>query len=109
MKMRDALEIAKRLVDAVKDADLCDFIYGSDFCKSCQFIPMCKAARDCESALSEPVRNYDRFNTPEEAIRMFESDMRESGKVGFINPFTEVVKWLFAPAAERKGEEDGSK
>ena len=56
------------------------------------------------TALSKPPRNCDRFNTPEEAIRMFESDMRESGKVGFINPFTEVVKWLFAPVEEHKGE-----
>lgn len=63
----------------------------------------------CASALSAPPRNCDVYKTPEESIRMFESYIRESGKVGFINPFTEVVKWLFAPATEKKGESDGSK
>lgn len=43
---------AKRLVDAVKEADLCDFNYGAEFCKSCKYNPMCKAARDCESAIA---------------------------------------------------------
>ena len=56
------------------------------------------------AALSAPPKNCDLYNTPEESIRMFETYIRESGKVGFINPFTEVVKWLFAPSAERKGE-----
>ena len=43
---------AKRLVDAVKEADLCDFNYGAEFCKSCKYNHMCKAARDCESAIA---------------------------------------------------------
>ena len=58
------------------------------------------------TALSAPPRNCDQYNTSEESIRMFESYIRESGKVGFINPFTEVVKWLFAPATEQKGEDE---
>ena len=63
-------EYAKRLVDAVKDADLCDFIYGSDFCKSCMYNPMCKAARDCEAALSAPPRNCDVGTAEEQSERM---------------------------------------
>lgn len=55
------------------------------------------------SALSAPPRNCDVCKTPEDCMRAFESYVREHGKLGFINPFTEVVKWLLAPA-ERKGE-----
>lgn len=65
-------EYAKRLVDAVKDADLCDFIYGSNFCKSCMYNPMCKAARDCEAALSAPIKNCDRFGDWDEAAAEYE-------------------------------------
>ena len=57
-----------------------------------------------DAALAAPPRNCDKYKTPEESIRMFESYIRESWKLGFINPFTEVVKWLFEPAAERKGD-----
>jgi len=67
----------------------------------------CSLLKQARAALSAPERNCDKYKTPEESIRMFESYIRESGKLGFINPFTEVVKWLFAPAAERKGEGDG--
>ena len=88
-------EYSKRLVDAVKDADLCDFIYGSDFCKSCQFIPMCKAARDCESALSAPPRNCDKYRDYESLCRAWENAVMVEGIT--------FGKWLFAPATERKG------
>ena len=117
MKMRDALEIAKKAIcHHARIKHTCDSLAweNSTINANCGDIlcghrDLCEAKTAIQKALSEPVRNCDRFNTPEEAIRMFESDMRESGKVGFINPFTEVVKWLFAPAAERKGEADGSK
>jgi hypothetical protein len=52
-------------------------------------------------ALSAPARNCDRFENYEDALSEFENQIRIEGRLGFINPFTEVVNWLLA---EAKGE-----
>ena len=106
--LREALEYL------LKQRDILDFCHNNLGSKTWEdwdkvYNVLRKIIEKAMRALAKPPRNCDVYKTPEESIRMFESYIRESGKVGFINPFTEVVKWLFAPAAERKGESNGSK
>ena len=63
----------------------------------------CKAVvRRINAALSAPARNCDRFGGDKD--RLIEACMRERGLLVTEN-FHEVFHhWLFAPAAERKGE-----
>lgn len=99
-KMRDALEkivIAAKVYTEAPDDQYPAVVSGLA-------ATVCKKARD---ALVAPARNCDVYKTPEDCMREFESYVREHGKLGFINPYTEVVKWLLAPAAELKGEGDG--
>lgn len=60
-----------------------------------------------EAALAAPVRNCEKYKTPEDCMRAFVSYVRKHGKLGFIHPYTEVVKWLLAPATEQEGGSDG--
>jgi hypothetical protein len=56
-------------------------------------------------ALSEPPRNCDRFSTWEEANKAFEKE--NAHRIGFMNLYTDVLKWLFAPSTEKEGETKG--
>ena len=53
-------------------------------------------------------RNCDKYATHNDAMKAFEVFVCEQGKLGFINPFTEAFKWLFAPATEKEGGNDGN-
>lgn len=54
-----------------------------------------KIVRD---ALAAPPRNCDRFENYGDALEAFEKQIRSEGRLGFVNLFIEVVKWLFAEA-----------
>ena len=49
-----------------------------------------------DRALADPPRNCDKFATWKEASRAFEDAHRK--RVGFLNLYVDVLKWLFAPA-----------
>jgi hypothetical protein len=55
------------------------------------------------TALAAPARNCDKYANHNDAMKAFEAFVREQGKLGFINPYTEAFKWLFAPATEKEG------
>jgi hypothetical protein len=57
----------------------------------------------CDAALSVPPRNCDMYANHNDAMKAFEAFVREQGKLGFINPYTEAFKWLFATATEKEG------
>lgn len=57
----------------------------------------------CDAALSNPPRNCDKYANRNDAMQAFEAFVREQGKLGFINPYTEAFKWLLAPATEKEG------
>lgn len=95
MRIETDLDDAAAMREAlVKIREKC-VIYNNDLAEEIDAL--------CGNALSAPARNCDVYKTPEDCMRAFESYVREHGKLGFINPFTEVVKWLLAPAAEQKG------
>jgi hypothetical protein len=52
------------------------------------------------AALSAPPRNCDKYANRNDAMQAFEAFVREQGKLGFINPYTEAFRWLFATATE---------
>lgn len=54
-------------------------------------------------ALAKPMRNCDRFRKWEDASKGFEEANKE--RIGFINMYTDVLKWLFATTEE--GGADG--
>jgi chromosome segregation ATPase len=61
-----------------------------------------------DAALSSPPRNCDKYANHNDAMKAFDAFVREQGKLGFINPYTEAFKWLFAPATEKEGGKDGN-
>jgi hypothetical protein len=63
-----------------------------------------------EEALSEPPRNCDRFKTKEEAeieFSMSDELPRNNGDLKMREWMCRFTDWLFATAAERKGENNG--
>ena len=59
-----------------------------------------------KAALSKPPRNCDRFKTADEAWNAYD-EWVESFRVNRRMPPYNVFGWLFAPAAELKGDGDG--
>lgn len=89
-KLRKALETLLNLAYEVQDANSeC----GPRVCITAQFI-----IDEAKSALTAPPRNCDRFSTWEEANKAFEKE--NAHRIGFMNLYTDVLKWLFAPATE---------
>ena len=66
----------------------------------------CEALRKAKAALAAPPRNCDKYATYNDAMQAFDAFVREQGKLGFINLYTESFKWLFASATEKKGDND---
>ena len=64
---------------------------------------ICALVDKAKNALAAPARNCDVYATHNDAMQAFEVFVREQGKLGFINPFTEAFKWLLAPATEKEG------
>lgn len=60
-----------------------------------------------KSALSAPPRNCDKFADAETARRAWLDDAENWDEFG--SPKLELHEWLFAPATEQKGGNDGSK
>ena len=58
------------------------------------------------AALAAPARNCDEYANHNDAMQAFDAFVRGQGKLGFINPYTEAFKWLFAPATEKEGGND---
>jgi hypothetical protein len=56
----------------------------------------CEALRVARAALAAPSRNCDRFNRWETARDVFEAENWQ--RLGHINPYLDVIKWLFDPA-----------
>ena len=67
-----------------------------------------KIIKSAKEALAAPPRNCDKYANHNDAMKAFEAFVREQGKLGFINPYTEAFKWLFAPATEQEGGTDGN-
>lgn len=63
--------------------------------------------KKAKAALSAPARNCDRFTDAEAARQAWLDDTENWDEFG--SPELELYEWLLAPAAERKGEGDGSK
>ena len=63
----------------------------------------CEALRKAKAALDAPPRNCDKYANHNDAMKAFDAFVREQGKLGFINPYTEACKWLFATATEKEG------
>ena len=59
------------------------------------------------AALAAPARNCDRFADAEAARQAWLADAENWDEFG--SPKLELHEWLLAPAAERKGDGDGSK
>ena len=68
-----------------------------------------EAARRCKSALAAPARNCDRFGGDYNRLRAawWDWTASPSGRKPDGTTKMSFTKWLFAPAAERKGEGDG--
>lgn len=72
----------------------------------------CTAIIRARNALSAPPRNCDRFCTASEAKKEFmtiEELPEGCGDWDMREWFRRCLEWLFAPATERKGDDDGSK
>jgi hypothetical protein len=95
-KLRDACAEAAEIMERVRRKDrlafnIANYIEG--------------VAR---TALAAPARNCDKYANHNDAMKAFEAFVRERGKLGFINPYTEAFKWLFAPTTEQEGGKDGN-
>ena len=55
------------------------------------------------TALAAPPRNCDKYANYNDAMKAFEVFVIEQGKLGLINPYPGVLRWLFAPATEKEG------
>lgn len=86
-KMREALEKCIRRLDAITPYLPIEF-------RKYVFADI----QEANIALSAPARNCDRFENYGDALVAFEKQMRSEGRLGFVNLFTEVVKWLFDEA-----------
>ena len=62
-------------------------------------------ASKAKHALSAPARNCDKFADAESARQAWLDDAENWDEFG--SPKLELHEWLFALAAERKGEDDG--
>jgi len=71
----------------------------------CAHRDLCEAKTAINAALSAPARNCDLYDDAEIAWRAWLDDKDNWDEFG--SPGLELYEWLFAPAAERKGEGDG--
>ena len=93
--MREALDYCRDTV-----ADLIHHIgHDEDYLER----EMKELVAKCNTALAAPPRNCDKYANHNEAMQAFDAFVREQGKLGFINPYTEGFKWLFALATEPEG------
>ena len=69
---------------------------------------VCALVGKAKAALAAPPRNCDKYATYNDAMQAFDAFVREQGKLGFINLYTESFKWLLATATEKKGVKDGN-
>lgn len=118
--LREALIIAKKAICNYAK-HICDSLSweNSTINANCGDIlcvhrDLCKAKTEIQKALAKPCRNCDRFATAEEAHCAFCSEPCETpcGNCTVTNvsmPHECFIKWLFAPATEKKGEPYGSK
>lgn len=94
-KLREALETLLNLAYEVQDANSeC----GPKTCISAQFI-----IDTAKSALAEPPRNCDRFQTKEDAAMAFNKERSVFIPQSILWQLGEWLDWLFAPATEKKG------
>ena len=106
--MREALEMAR---DALKSAE--KYVYGDppnggaigwdDVWPS----EWHNALEAVERALSSPARNCDRYKDAPSAYADFIVPWKLDGHLDDVPTLQDFANWLFAPAAERKGEGDG--
>ena len=79
------------------------------------FEEMAKALDKAKSALAEPPRNCDRFETAEDAYnacpQFCDIDVKTmtERELEIIEATIKCLDWLFAPATEQKGDNNGSK
>lgn len=64
---------------------------------------MANALDKAKATLSAPARNCDRFADEDDAFAAWHDSLNDGDVVSVRNAF----RWLFAPAAERKGDGDG--
>ena len=92
--------------------------FHCDLSGDCKGTP-CEKMQKAKAALAAPARNCDRYATADEALKAhkaaFEEDNFKNGECKLGCPGCDEfgtkceVRWLLAPATERKGEDDGSK
>lgn len=61
----------------------------------------------CRAALSAPARNCDRYKDAPSAYADFIVPWKLDGHLDEVPTLQDFANWLFAPAAEQKGEGDG--
>ena len=100
--MREALEVIDKNTDLLDIAeDIAPKLHPSHSFVAVQIRKIVRAA------LATPPRNCDKYATYNDAMQAFDAFVREQGKLGFINLYTESFKWLFAHATEKEGDNDG--
>ena len=94
-EMRDALEKAQRNFDEIGLVALTNNIPIDALLQVCA-----KMSSRCESALSAPARNCDRFIAPGDAVNAFLHDGLNGWQPGNEeqNAFWQFAQWLFATA-----------
>jgi len=98
-KMREALEYVL-LCDATDETAMEDGLTDADrIAEYADHIEECQ--KKAKAALAAPPRNCDRFNTWEEANKAFAKE--NAHRIGFMNLYTDVLKWLYASATEKEG------
>ena len=103
-KLRETLVAVKKSIDEIGASSL----DGDPEILMMSLTQVCaRLSARIDAALDAPPRNCDRYATPNDAMKAFEAFMRQQGKLGFINPYTEAFKWLFAPATAAGGGDDG--
>ena len=103
-KMREAVELAEReLRIATESSSIRDnlLVYPVGCLRT--------VAAVCRSALSAPPRNCDLYMDAPSAYANFIVPWKLDGHLDDVPTLQDFANWLFAPAAERKGEDDGSK
>ena len=88
-KLRDALKPVKRYLDGYT-------------------VNILELRRTVDAALTAPARNCDRFASAEEAWDAYDEWVELYRAKGETEPFNEFG-WLFAPATEKEGGDDGNK
>lgn len=95
--MRETLLAVKKSIDGIGASSL----DGDPEILMMSLTQVCaRLSARIDAAFAAPARNCDKYANHNDAMRAFDAFVREQGKLGFINPYTEAFKWLYAPVTE---------